>query len=166
MNEATKEKFNTLFEQLVPGYGKADTLAGELLRAAAKLRHDFYNNGMGNNTSGAIHFLAENSVLDANGNTFRTIYEYTRGRIYNGRYNNDSLNTAIDTMVETTLEFVTRNPQTMTIANTVDMYDMEEDMIDFCEECEVELDGWNESGCGHICQDCVDQLNEEEEMYC
>ena len=30
---------------------QCDTVAGEMLRAAGRLRHDFYNNGMGNNTS-------------------------------------------------------------------------------------------------------------------
>lgn len=45
------------YEGLVPGYGKSDTLFGEMLRAGERLYYDFYNNGLLNNTSGAVNFL-------------------------------------------------------------------------------------------------------------
>jgi len=49
-----------LHEELVPPSGPAETLEGECLRAAGKLHHEFFNNGGGNNVSGALVFLQQN----------------------------------------------------------------------------------------------------------
>jgi hypothetical protein len=43
--------------KLVPSSGPAGTVEGEMLRAATRLYYDFYNNGMVNNTSGAVNYL-------------------------------------------------------------------------------------------------------------
>ena len=43
--------------KLVPSSGPAGTIEGEMLRAATRLYYDFYNNGMMNNTSGAVNYL-------------------------------------------------------------------------------------------------------------
>ena len=51
------EYYSKLWNELVPDSGAAQTLEGELLRAASRLYYDYYNNGMGNNTSGAENFL-------------------------------------------------------------------------------------------------------------
>jgi len=168
MLTTTETRFNELFETYVAPMGKSTTLAGELVRAAAKLRYDFYNNGMGNNTSGAINFLGEFGVFPEyfDDETFSTIHYYTRGRTYTGRYNNDNLHSAIDSMLERTVEYVDTNE--LALKNTTDfpdMYDLGEDDIDFCEECGDELDGMNESGMGHICYYCYDHWEEEEEEY-
>ena len=40
-----QERFNSLFEELVPMSGKADSLAGELARAVGRIGHRFYNDG-------------------------------------------------------------------------------------------------------------------------
>jgi hypothetical protein len=50
------------FESLVKPSGPSDTVEGELIRAVSKLNHDWGNNGMCNNTSGACNFIAE--VID------------------------------------------------------------------------------------------------------
>lgn len=39
------ERINELFEKLVPGSGKAESLAGELVRAMARIGYRFYNDG-------------------------------------------------------------------------------------------------------------------------
>lgn len=39
------ELFDELFDELVPSMGKADTVAGELIRATARLRYRFFNDG-------------------------------------------------------------------------------------------------------------------------
>ena len=39
------ERLNTLFEELVPASGKADSLAGELVRAASRIGYRFFNDG-------------------------------------------------------------------------------------------------------------------------
>ena len=39
------DRLNTLFEELVPASGKADSLAGELVRAASRIGYRFFNDG-------------------------------------------------------------------------------------------------------------------------
>ena len=153
---ATENKaFDNLWEQLVPASGSCDTLAGEVIRAAGRLRYDFYNNGMGNNTSGAIHFLDHCGIL--HDEDFQTVYPYTRGRIYTGSYDNDDFHNAIDNIVESATVFVLNNPASMQIENTEDMFDYEEEEQQFCESCGEDMEGSYE----YLCSDC--QYWEEED---
>lgn len=131
--------FERIWEELVPREGNAATVAGEMVRAAGRLRYDFYNNGMGNNTSGALKFLREKGAIDKE--LFEYVLPYTTGRTYSGKYENDLFHIAIDRIVEMTTKMVTFNPQLMTMENTEDMFDYEdpfdwdnEDME--CGECE------------------------------
>jgi len=87
----------------------------------SRLGYDFYNNGMGNNTSGAANFLREKGAIDSD--TYDTIYEYTRGQLYRGRYNGDSLQLAIERATDMTVEMITRNPVLITMSNTEDLFD-------------------------------------------
>lgn len=52
--------YNRLKAELIPSMGQASTLQGECLRAFAKIEHDAYNNGGGNNHSGSLRFLRAN----------------------------------------------------------------------------------------------------------
>ena len=149
------ETFSKLANELIPDRGKCDTLAGEVLRAAGRLQYDFYNNGMGNNTSGAIHFLDHHGVIKTE--DFQTVYPYTRGRIYNGRYENDSFHNAIDSIVNSATVFVLNNPASMQIENTEDMFDYEEEEQHFCDSCGEDMEGSYE----YLCADC--QYWEEED---
>lgn len=54
-----QETHDRLVGKLVPLCGNAGTLEGEFLRAADKLTYEFYNNGGGNNVSGALRFLRD-----------------------------------------------------------------------------------------------------------
>ena len=40
-----EERINKLFEELVPASGKAESLAGELIRAMSRIAYRFYNDG-------------------------------------------------------------------------------------------------------------------------
>ncbi len=40
-----ESRLNKLFEELVPASGKADSLAGELVRAASRIAYRFFNDG-------------------------------------------------------------------------------------------------------------------------
>jgi len=51
------------FEPLMPPSGAADTLEGELYRAAIRLVYDCYNNGFCNDNSGALEFLVEHDLV-------------------------------------------------------------------------------------------------------
>lgn len=148
---------------LMPAMGECDTVAGELIRAASRLGHDFYNNGMGNNTSGAVNFLLAKGAIDAQ--THATIYEYTRGQLYDGRYEGDSLQVAIEHMVDLTIEFIRANPELETQQNTEDMFSYEEPFQNFCEECGDEVDGGRL--CESLCSYCEDAMwaEEEDEEY-
>jgi len=145
-----------LFDELVPMSGKCETIAGECVRAASKLRYDFYNNGMGNNTSGPANFLMQTDAID--NETYRTIYEYTRGRIYNGRYLlDDALHKAIEKMTESVSAFVNANPQLRdTIYEVSDMFDFEDEEMSFCDYCGDESDN------SYICETCEEEQEAEE----
>lgn len=43
--ENDMERFDELFDELVPASGKADSLAGEIARATARIGYRFYNDG-------------------------------------------------------------------------------------------------------------------------
>ena len=125
--------FERIFEELVPRKGKSDTVAGEMVRAAGRLRYDFYNNGMGNNTSGALKFLREKSAIDRE--LFEYVLPYTTGRLYQGNYDGDFFHHAIDRIVEMTTKMVMFNPTLMTIENDEDMFDYsDEDLDETCPE--------------------------------
>ena len=149
--------YNRLVE-LMPMMGKSDTVAGELIRAVSKLGYDFYNNGMGNNTSGAVNFLEAKGAIDRR--TWSSIYDYTRGALYQGRYEGDSLQVAMESMVDQTVEFILANPELETQANTEDMFDYSEEDQNFCDECGDEVDY------GYICRYCEEAYEEEEEDEC
>ena len=42
---ANTKRLNELFEELVPASGKADSVAGELVRAASRIGYRFFNDG-------------------------------------------------------------------------------------------------------------------------
>ena len=137
-------KFQAEYNELVklmPSMGNCETLAGELIRSVSRLGYDFYNNGMGNNTSGAANFLRAKGAIDDE--TYRTIYPYTTGSLYRGNYDGDALHYAIERATDMTVEFITRNPTLITQANTEDMFDYEDEMDyeDFEEEydCDEEF---------------------------
>ena len=140
-----------MVEMFVPMSGKCDTVAGELIRAASRLGYDFYNNGMGNNTSGAVNYLSEKGAIDSR--VYDDIHGYTRGRLYNGRYGDDRLHRAMVLCVDQTIEFILNNPELKTEPNADDMFDFEEEEERFCEECGDSLDDTR----GWFCEYCEDE---------
>ena len=149
--------------ELMPSMGKCDTVAGELIRAASRLGYDFYNNGMGNNTSGACNFLEQSGAIDRN--TARVIHEYTRGLTYSGHYDGDALQRSIESMVDQTIEFIFASPELLTKPNLVDMFEFSEDDQNWCDECGDELDGHYHSVCRH-CEDAYyDEAEAEDALY-
>ena len=155
-------KFQADYDRLVelmPGMGNCDTVAGEMIRSVSRLGYDLYNNGMGNNTSGAVNFLREKGAIDRD--THSTIYEFTRGRLYEGRYEGDALQVAIERAVDMTVEMIMRNPQLLTMANTEDMFDYADEDQHWCDECGDETDRWQS-----VCRHCEEAYEEEEEDEC
>ena len=129
-NAKHQKQYQRLWDNFVPLTGSCSTVAGELIRAAGRLTYDFYNNGMGNNTSGAINFLKHHGVVDSK--TFSAIHEYSRGALYEGNYGADRLHNAIIRMTDRTVEFILANPDLESLDNTDNLFDFEEE-----EECYV-----------------------------
>jgi len=132
-----QEQFDDLIK-LMPIVGNCETQAGEMIRAANRLAYDFYNNGMGNNTSGAANFLLEKGAIDYE--TYVTVYEYTRGRLYHGDYDGDDLQVAIERTIDQTVEFIMRNPTLVTAANTEDMLNFSDPDKHYDDEYEYDED--------------------------
>jgi hypothetical protein len=144
--------------ELMPAMGNCDTVAGELIRAVSKLGHDFYNNGMGNNTSGALNFLKAKGAVDRV--TYQVIYEYTRGLLYSGHYEGDLFQLAMESMVDQTVKFILANPQLETEANSANMWDFSDPDQNFCDDCGDETDDrWSS-----VCRHC-EEAYEEEDAY-
>lgn len=45
MNQTVSDRLNVMFKELVPRSGKAECLAGEIIRAIARIDYRFYNDG-------------------------------------------------------------------------------------------------------------------------
>jgi hypothetical protein len=52
-----QEQYDNAKFHLLPAYGKAPTIEGEILRAASNLYYDYFNNGFCNNCSGEVNYL-------------------------------------------------------------------------------------------------------------
>ena len=132
-----KGRFQAQYDQLLklmPASGRCATQAGEMIRAVSRLGYDFYNNGMGNNTSGAANYLRDKMAIDEA--TYSTIYPYTTGRVYEGRYAGDALQVAIERAVDQTVEMIVLNPQLMSMTNTEDLFEYQDPMQSYEEEDE------------------------------
>lgn len=61
-----QEAMNTYFEELVPSFGEAQTVEGEILRAINQLIHDHYNNGSCNaRADHSSTLVAHNNLFDS-----------------------------------------------------------------------------------------------------
>lgn len=134
-------KYQAEYEQMVENFmpisGAADTLAGELIRAATRLAYDFYNNGMCNNTTGAVNFLKNKGAIDQA--THEAIYSFAAGQPYLGDYGGGALQVAIERTLDMTVAMILHNPQLITIPNREDLFDYQDP-----EQYEEDLDDWEE----------------------
>ena len=162
-NNAGKHQadYARLCDELIPAVGAADTVAGEILRSVTRLAYDLYNNGMGNNTSGAANFLLHKGVVDHE--THSTIYEYTRGMLYDGRYEGDALQVAVERTIDFAVEFILANPALTTAQNTEDMFDYEEEDQHWCDDCGDETDRW--SPVCRYCEEAYEEEYDEDDCY-
>ena len=134
------EKMNQLFDELVPTNGKADTVAGEIVRAYSRIAYRYYNDGdmlglgYGKETCNAAgRYLAE-KVPAAEG-----LIEYMWGGEPDKEYENDLLRVG-----EAVLAQLKKHPELKTEKNEEDMWDYrdkDEDVVDEDDE-EDEEDEW------------------------
>jgi hypothetical protein len=126
-NDAQMEAF---FEQWVPTSGKCETLAGELVRAAARIKYDYLNNGFGNNWTGALNFLDQK--LDLPRKAYAKLTKYANCRcapdtktMY--QKNEDPILLAIEKVENTVIAFVAENRKAAYGPTPCDMFDLQEE---------------------------------------
>lgn len=133
------ENFNKLFETHVPQIGSCDTVGGELLRAAAKIYYECYNNGFGNNVSGALNFLRNNGIDLRTDNVYSTLHEYCCGSILNNN-NEKIVHSMVNLVVERVEEYISKIPAILTIPNNTDMHNLTDNNYEDEDEDEDEDD--------------------------
>jgi hypothetical protein len=121
-------EYNRLFALLVPSEGRCATLEGEMLRASSRIYHDYYNNGFGNNWSGAHRFLDKH--LGLRSSERKMLGRYARGRICKrseGQYgSNDPIAIALEDIATRVVEWVLTVEKTGFNENNEDMFDYQE----------------------------------------
>ena len=144
-----EDRINKLFEELVPTSGKADSLAGELVRATARIGYRFFNDGdMVNQGYGKETCNPAARFLIAKGNAEISSLTVALWEIFS----EDAYEKVLDTLEGAVADYIKQNPD-LRSQPTKDMWDyrnMAEDWDDSCDE-EEDYD------------DCEDDYDEEED---
>ena len=132
-----EERINKLFEELVPASGKAESLAGELIRAMSRIAYRFYNDGdqvgigYGRETCNpAARFLMEEGNKRVS-SLATAIW---------GIYDESAYENLLDILAEAVADYVEQTPDLRTTPT--------DDMWDYCTN-----------------EDVDDDEDEEEEVY-
>lgn len=114
-------------QELVPGYGAAETLAGEMFRAASRIYYDAFNNGFGNNTSGAMNFL-KTYLVPFSTEELKTSLMYIEQFTNCGECVGVSARTeeALDHMIDSVVEYTLQYPESKQTPSPCDMFDLQE----------------------------------------
>lgn len=124
---AAEEKINKLFEELVPASGKADTVAGEIIRAVSRIGYRNYNDGdhigvgYGKETCNpAARYLAEKA-----GSRVERAISDMWGVDDDSRYA-----AMVSTLEAEVLAYLEQHPELKTTANNEDMWDYRDESED------------------------------------
>lgn len=122
--ESAEKRINALFDELVPGSGKADAVAGEIVRATARIGYRNWNDGdhvgvgYGNETCNpAARYLMERAG-SAVGEAVRNMW---------GIYDDSTYDAAVEALEEAVLAYLEEHPELKTTANSEDMWDYRND---------------------------------------
>lgn len=140
IKSAVESEINALFEELVPPMGKADTVAGEIIRATCRIVYRWYNDGdcidraYGKETlNGPARYLS--TVCNAD------IDYYIRNTLWGEIYHEEEL-VELQRLV---LAHIKKHPELMTTENKLDMYDDFQYTSDtWYSEDDYDGDDWNE----------------------
>jgi len=117
---AAEDKINSLFEELVPAKGKADTVAGEIIRAVSRIGYRNYNDGdhvgvgYGKETCNpAARYLGE----VAGSRVQQAVLDMW------GIRDDDHYDKAVAALEEAVLAYLDEPPELKTTPNTEDMWD-------------------------------------------
>ena len=144
-----EDRINKLFEELVPTSGKADSLAGELVRATARIGYRFFNDGdMVNQGYGketcnpAARFLIAKVNAEISSLTV-ALWEI---------FSEDAYEKVLDTLEGAVADYIKQNPD-LRSQPTKDMWDYRDMAEDWDDSCDEEEDY----------DDCEDDYDEEED---
>ena len=127
------ERINQLFEELVPASSKAESLAGELVRAMARIGYRWYNDGdqvgigYGRETCNpAARFLIHKGNKEVS-DLAAAIW---------GLHSEEAYEKLLDLLAGAVADYVESHPELRTLPTTDmwDLYDPDEDMDDWDEE--------------------------------
>lgn len=116
-----QDKFNLLFEEFVPGEGEADTVGGEILRAVARIKYRWWNDGdmfmvgYGIETAGPSAAYLLNSgtplakVIDKIGDTMHDKLEATG--TYDMKPAEDEYDAQCDELVRQCVNYLTKDTE-------------------------------------------------------
>lgn len=138
--------------KLIPDMGRADTVAGEMMRCLQRLSHEMHNNGMDNNSSGAVNYLLSKGCITVE--SWQLVEAYSRGRAFDERYMGVVLKDMLEGMIDQTVFFIMANPELEQEYNNTDMYEMEGSMQQYCSVCDEDIT--NQPN-GTMCDYCFEE---------
>lgn len=144
-----EDRINKLFKELVPMSGKADSLAGELVRATARIGYRFFNDGdMVNQGYGKETCNPAARFLIAKGNAEISSLTVALWEIFS----EDAYEKVLNTLEGAVADYVEQNPD-LRNQPTKDMWDFRDMAEDWDDSCDEEEDY----------DDCEDDYDEEED---
>lgn len=130
---AVETRINELFDELVPPSGKADTVAGEIIRAISRIGYRYFNDGdrIGIGYGRETCNPAARYLLTVCNDEVKKIIDEIWGVYLDSVYEE-----ILDRLKEAVLNFVESNPELKTTPNGTDMWDCktDEDVDDGDEE--------------------------------
>lgn len=130
---AVEQKINALFEELVPGSGKADTVAGEIIRAISRIAYRNFNDGdhigvgYGKETCNpAARYLIKKAGEEV-ADTIADLW---------GVEPDDLYDEGLADVEEKVLRYVEEHPELKTTPNSEDMWDYRDEDVDDYEDDE------------------------------
>ena len=130
-NQGTfQSEFDALTQELMPAMGEAESLAGELVRAANRLYYDAFNNGFCNNTSGAVNFLYTYLVpFYKDDRDLKEALDLIAPKTNTGGYSSTGAMTgaALDTIVDKVAQLIINQPELKVQPNPCDLFDLQDD---------------------------------------
>lgn len=143
-----EKRIEKLFDEMVPETGKADSLAGEMVRAVSRIGYRFFNDGdMVNQGYGKQTCNPAARFLIAKGNSEISSLTVALWEIFS----EDAYEKVLDTLEGAVADYIEQNSdlRTQPTKDMLEFRDAEEDQDDSCDE-EEDYD------------DCEDDYDEEE----
>lgn len=134
-----ENEINALFDELVPSMGKADTVAGEIIRATCRIVYRWYND------EDYINLSYGKEVLNAPARYLCTVCkgevgDYIRNTLWGELYHGEEL-VELQRLV---LAHIKKHPELMTTENKLDMHGFQRESDTWYSEDDYDGDDWNE----------------------